>query len=144
MKFLWLPGKRSLPAFCWTSLRFRITGFLLTKRLFFLKVIDYFIRWLRTYRVCRRIRPDIALGVGDFYLPQVGRLLGFPAIVITDTEPVVHDAFLTFPFATKILTPACYQRALGKNRSGMTTIMLWPTCIPNILRLIRGRWGLWV
>jgi len=80
------------------------------------KVFDYFIRWVRTYRVCRKIRPDIALGVGDFYLPQIGRLLGFPAIVITDTEPVVHDAFLTFPFATRILTPTCYQRALGKKQ----------------------------
>ena len=80
------------------------------------KVFDYFIRWMRTYRVCRQIRPDIALGVGDFYLPQVGRLLGFPAIVITDTEPVAHDAFLTFPFATKILTPVCYLKKLGKKQ----------------------------
>jgi hypothetical protein len=46
----------------------------------------------------------------------VGRLLGFPAIVITDTEPVAHDAFLTFPFATKILTPVCYLKKLGKKQ----------------------------
>ncbi|MFO8164272.1 MAG: DUF354 domain-containing protein, partial [Desulfatiglandales bacterium] len=31
------------------------------------KGIDYFIRWVRTYRLCQRLRPDIALGFGDFY-----------------------------------------------------------------------------
>jgi hypothetical protein len=80
------------------------------------KIFDYFIRWVRTYRLCWHIRPDVSLGVGDFYLPQIGRILGFPAIVITDTEPVAHDEFLTFPFAAYILTPACYKRALGKKQ----------------------------
>ena len=83
----------------------------------FRKVVDYFIRWVRTYRLCRRVKPDIALGVGDFYLPQVGRVLGFPAIVITDTETAVHDLLLTFPFAFRVLTPTCYQRRLGKKQT---------------------------
>ncbi len=80
------------------------------------KIIDYFSRWVRTYRLCRQIRPDVSIGVGDFYLPQVGKVLGFPAIVITDTEPVAHDAFLTFPFASQVFTPTCYKRTLGKKQ----------------------------
>ncbi|MFP4573509.1 MAG: DUF354 domain-containing protein [Desulfobacterales bacterium] len=85
------------------------------KRLF-KKVFGYFIRWARTYRLCRRVRPDIALGVGDFCLPQIGKLLGFQGIVITDTEPAVHDFLLTFPFASRILTPFCYQRNLSRKQ----------------------------
>jgi len=76
------------------------------------KIFGYFTRWARTYQLCKRIKPDIALGVGDFYLPQIGRVLGFPAVVITDTEAAVHDAFLTFPFASSVLTPTCYQKKL--------------------------------
>jgi len=76
------------------------------------KVIDYFIRWARSFKLCRRIMPDIALGVGDFYVPQIGKLLGFPTIVITDTEPAVYDFFLTFPFATYILTPSCFKQKI--------------------------------
>ncbi len=78
------------------------------------KIVDYFIRWFRTFKLCERIKPDIAIGVGDFYLPQIGRLSGFPTIVITDTEQVKHDHFLTFPFATYILTPSCYKKNLKK------------------------------
>ena len=39
------------------------------------KIIGYFLRWARKYQLCKRIKLDIALGVGDFYLPQIGRVL---------------------------------------------------------------------
>ena len=78
------------------------------------KLFDYFIRWARTYKFCKKIKPCIAIGVGDFYLPQIGKLLGFKSIVITDTEHVKHDSFLTFPFASHILTPDCFKKGLGK------------------------------
>ena len=76
------------------------------------KTSDFFRRWWRTYKLCSRIKPDIAIGVGDFFLPQVGTALGFPAIVITDTEAAVLDSLITFPFAAWVLTPSCYQRTL--------------------------------
>jgi hypothetical protein len=78
------------------------------------KIVDYFIRWFRTYRLCRKIRPDIALGVGDFYLPQVGSVLGFTSVVITDTEAAFFDSFLTFPFASHVLVPTCYQKKIRR------------------------------
>ncbi|MCD4743814.1 MAG: hypothetical protein K8R67_15230 [Desulfobacteraceae bacterium] len=33
---------------------------------------------------------------------------------MTDTEKVRHDAVLTFPFATHILTPSCFKKNIGK------------------------------
>ncbi len=86
------------------------------KKSIFKKVIDYFVRLVRTYRLCRKVRPDIAIGVGDFYLPQIGRIQGFSSIVITDTEHVKHDIFLTFPFASFILTPTCFKKNIGKKQ----------------------------
>jgi len=79
------------------------------------KLFNYFIRWARTCNLCKKLKPDIAIGVGDFYLPQIGKLQGFPSIVITDTEHVKHDALLTFPFASHIMTPSCFKKDLGKN-----------------------------
>ena len=34
--------------------------------------------------------------------------------MMTDTENVRHDAVLTFPFASHILTPSCFWKDLGK------------------------------
>ena len=78
------------------------------------KSVDFFRRWRRTYLLCQRLKPDIAIGVGDFFLPQAGTALGFPAIVITDTEAAVFDSLITFPFAEWVLTPSCYHRTLRK------------------------------
>ena len=78
------------------------------------KLINFIVRWARTYRLCKKLKPDIAIGVGDFYLPQIGNLLGFKSIVITDTEHVKHDSFLTFPFASHIITPDCFKKSLGE------------------------------
>jgi hypothetical protein len=35
-------------------------------------------------------------------------------MLVTDTESVIHDAFLSFPFADFILTPSCYKKNVKK------------------------------
>jgi len=85
------------------------------------KIINYFIRWGRTFKLCKIIKPDIAMGVGDFYLPQIGKLSGFQTVVITDTERAIHDSFLTFPFVSHILTPSCYKKNLKKKHIRYTS-----------------------
>lgn len=47
-------------------------------------------------------------------MPQISRVLNFKSIVFTDIESVVHDAWLTFPFASVILTPGGFNKNLGK------------------------------
>lgn len=83
------------------------------KKSYFLKAVNYLARWIKTYRICKKIKPDISIGIGDFILPQVSRLLHFKSIVFTDIESVIHDPVLTFPFASKILTPKTYIKDLG-------------------------------
>ncbi len=78
------------------------------------KLWDLIVRWKRTFQICRKLKPDLALGIGDFYFAQIGRLLKFKSLVFTDSEPVPIDPILTFPFATWILTPDCFGKDLGK------------------------------
>lgn len=78
------------------------------------KSIEFLFRWWRTWLLCREIKPDIALGLGDFYLAQAGKVSSFQSIFITDTESAKHDRILSFPFADHILTPACFGKKLKK------------------------------
>ena len=77
------------------------------------KIYDFFYRWKKTFTICEKLKPDVALGIGDFYFAQIGKILNFPVIVFTDTEHVKIDPILTFPFATKILTPMCFFKDVG-------------------------------
>ena len=78
------------------------------------KLINYIFRWKKLYLLCRQEKPDASMGIGDFILPQIGWLLHFKSIVFTDIESVPHDSFLTFPFASVIITPKSYKKKLGK------------------------------
>ncbi len=73
------------------------------------KVLNYFIRWIQTYKLCKEVNPDILLGIADFYSAQIGRILRRTSIVFTDSEHVKIDPILTFPFADIILTPNCFS-----------------------------------
>ena len=78
------------------------------------KIFDYINRWWNTYKICRKEKPDIALGVASFYIAQIGRLLGFPSIIFDDSEPSPIEIALYKPFATNILTPSRFQLDFGK------------------------------
>jgi predicted glycosyltransferase len=77
------------------------------------KMLGFFSRWARTFILCKKFKPDIALGIADLYIAQVGKMLSFPALIFTDTENIRFDPFLTFPFADAILTPSCYKKTIN-------------------------------
>lgn len=66
-------------------------------------------RNLRLWRIARRFRADALVGIGGISVAHVGWLTGIPSIVFTDTENAVLSNRLTFPFATIVCTPACYE-----------------------------------
>jgi len=61
------------------------------------------------YKIARQFRPDILLGVHNPYISHIGKILGKPTIIFTDTERVGIASWLTFPFADVIWTPACFK-----------------------------------
>ena len=81
------------------------------------KFKDFFSRWKTTFYFCKKVKPDILLGISDFYFAQIGKLLGIPSLVFTDSEPVLIDPILTYPFASQILTPINFSKPLGKKHT---------------------------
>lgn len=68
-------------------------------------------------RVAREFRPDVMTGVGGIFVAQVGRWLGIPSVVFYDTENAHLQNALTYPFATKVVVPECYQGWTPKNKT---------------------------
>jgi predicted glycosyltransferase len=67
------------------------------------------IRDMRLYRMARRFRPDVLTGISGVSIAHVGRLLRKPSIVFSDTEFARLSNALTYPLATVVCTPTCYQ-----------------------------------
>lgn len=68
-------------------------------------------------RVAREFKPDVMTGVGGIFVAQVGRWLGIPSVVFYDTENAHLQNALTYPFATKVVVPECYQGWTPKNKT---------------------------
>jgi predicted glycosyltransferase len=63
------------------------------------------------------LKPDILVGSsGDIYVAQIAWLCGKPSIIIDDTEHTTFQNFLTFPFATLVITPESYKINIGKKQ----------------------------
>ncbi|MBM3181629.1 MAG: DUF354 domain-containing protein [Chloroflexi bacterium] len=67
-------------------------------------------------KLMSKFKPDIVTGIGGEFIAPIGKLLGIPTIVFTDSEPVPIDKFLTYPIANVICTPACFNKDLGKRQ----------------------------
>jgi predicted glycosyltransferase len=71
-------------------------------------------RDLRLFRIARIFKPDVLTGFTGISIAHIGRLLGKPSVVFYDTEFARLSNFLTYPFATLVCTPDCYDGQIGK------------------------------
>jgi len=71
--------------------------------------VELVLRNMKLLRVVRMLRPDVLVAIGGVFIAQVGWVMRVPSIVFTDTENAVLSNLLTFPFASLICTPACYE-----------------------------------
>jgi predicted glycosyltransferase len=67
----------------------------------------------RLARIARTFRPDVMLQVAGTFIAPVGFLLRRPAVVFYDTEIARWSNALTYPLATAVCTPDCYQGSAG-------------------------------
>lgn len=70
----------------------------------------------RLYKIAKKTKPDLLIGVHNPYIAQVSKLIRKPSIIFTDTEHAKLANKLTFPFATVICTPSCFAKKLGKKQ----------------------------
>jgi predicted glycosyltransferase len=68
-------------------------------------------------KISKNFKPDIFVGgCGDLYISHVARLLKKPSFIFDTNESAKLQHALTVPFATKIFTPSCYEKNLGKKQ----------------------------
>ncbi|MDP7078604.1 MAG: DUF354 domain-containing protein [Candidatus Undinarchaeales archaeon] len=67
----------------------------------------------RLAKVARRFRPHVLTGIHNTYAAHVSRLTRARSVVFTDTEHARLANTITFPFAHRIVTPACFRLDLG-------------------------------
>ncbi|MDH3452569.1 MAG: DUF354 domain-containing protein, partial [Gammaproteobacteria bacterium] len=80
--------------------------------------LEMALRTTKLISVARRFRPDAMTGIMGPSIAVGGKLLGIPAIVFYDTEFATQTNWFTYPLATAVCTPDCYQ---GKVRGNHIT-----------------------
>ncbi|HWQ65287.1 MAG TPA: DUF354 domain-containing protein [Methanospirillum sp.] len=57
--------------------------------------------------------PDILVGSHNMYLALAGRICKVPSVICADTEHDAYTRYLTYPFASMVLTPVSYRGRAG-------------------------------
>lgn len=73
-------------------------------------------RNLALLRTVRRFRPDVMVAIGGVSIAQVGKLTGVPSLVFYDTENARLQNAITYPFASCVIVPRCYETWVPKHR----------------------------
>lgn len=81
----------------------------------FSKLINLPLKSLKLAFIAKKNKADILLGV-SFRVSHAGWLIGKTSFVFDDTEHATNEIRLFKPFATKIFTPECYTKDLGKKQ----------------------------
>ena len=69
------------------------------------------------YKYVRRHKPDMMTAIGGVSIAHVGRLKNIPSLVFYDTENAKLQNAITYPFASCVLVPQCYQSWTPKHRT---------------------------
>lgn len=73
-------------------------------------------RSLDLLQLLRRFRPDVMVGSHNPYVATISAVLGVPSALFFDSEPVAYDRWLTYPFASWIVTPRHFGLDLGNRQ----------------------------
>lgn len=60
-------------------------------------------------RFAKDFRPDVLVAIGGTFVAHTGKILGIPSLVFYDTENAKLQNLITYPFASKVITPSCYK-----------------------------------
>ena len=67
-------------------------------------------RQLRLARIARRFKPEVTGAIGGTFIGFVSWTLRIPTVVFSDTESAHLSNAITYPFATRLVTPRVYGR----------------------------------
>ncbi len=75
------------------------------------------IRDYRLYRQVRDFKPDRMAAIGGIFIAHVGALTGIPSLVFYDTENAHLQNALTYPLATRVIVPSCYEGRVPERKT---------------------------
>ena len=71
---------------------------------------------IKLYRLAKKFKPDVLMGVNNPYIAHTSTLIKKPSFIFNDTEHAKLCNLITYPFATKIITPSSYIGNLGEKQ----------------------------
>jgi uncharacterized protein len=74
--------------------------------------LEYLYRMGKLCCILRRDRPELILAVAGTFVSLPGRLFGIPVYIFYDTENATISNLLAYPFASRIIVPACYRKPI--------------------------------
>ncbi|WP_165855407.1 DUF354 domain-containing protein [Marinobacter sp. JSM 1782161] len=61
------------------------------------------------FKLVLQEKPDVMVAIGGIFIAQVGFFTRTRSVVFYDTENAVLQNFLTYPFASAVYVPECYE-----------------------------------
>ena len=74
---------------------------------------EWVIRNIKFYRMARKFKPDVLLGIMGATISPMGKILGIPSVVFWDTESTKKINKIVFWMATYVCTPSCFKGEIG-------------------------------
>ena len=68
------------------------------------------------FKKSKSFEPDILAAIGEPSIAHIGKYLGIPSLIFTDTEHAKLQNKITFPFADTICTPDAYTENIGQKQ----------------------------
>jgi predicted glycosyltransferase len=78
---------------------------------------ELLVRDYKLFRLVRDLKPDVMASIGGTFIAHVSAISKVPSLVFYDTENARAQNFITYPFATEIHVPACYEAKLPADKS---------------------------
>ena len=78
---------------------------------------ELFTRNIALWKVVREFKPDVMTAIGGIFVAQVGFVSRIPSVVFYDAENAKLQNLLTYPFASVVAVPNCYEGWLPKSHT---------------------------
>lgn len=73
-------------------------------------------RDLALYRFARKVKAEVITAIGGIFAAHAALLARIPSVVVYDTEIAKLQNALTYPLATRVVVPRCYESWVPKRR----------------------------
>ena len=78
------------------------------------KIMNILVMDFKMYRVVKKFKPDILMGVAPIRAAHVSKIVRKPCIAFDDNDHAKAEATLYSPFSEVVVTPFCFKKDLGK------------------------------